>query len=542
MSGAFAGLKQVVEIARPHTMKRLLEAGALDLKAPLAVTGALPWLLGRGPSLGIVSHMHAITMRGKPALIDEQGTLTWGELDHEANCVARGLARAGVAPGDKVALLLRNSREVVLTMLATQKLGVVCCPLNTWAKPKELTAIVANVQPMMLVYDTAHADQVRAAFPDDVPLVHTGADEDAVAGSVRFADLVEGCSGKPLAPLTRSRGVPKIVIQTSGTTGTPKGASRDISTSGLGAIANLLDTIPYRRDDVVVCPAPLFHSFGLATLSFAAALGSTIVLPRSFDPEGTLRLIADHRATVASLVPVMIRRIVSLPDEVRARYDLSSLRIVLASGSALSNDLKQAAIKTFGEVLYDLYGSTEIGWVAIARPQDMKERPHTVGKPATGVEVAIFDRSGRRVAPGEIGEIHVRSDFLFEGYTSGDSKASREGYVTIGDLGRFDEDGFLYVESRSDDMVVIGGENVYPIEIEDLIESLPGVREVSVLGVPDPEFGHVLVAFVVGDVTPEEVSELCRAELASYKVPRRIEIRAELPRTATGKVLKRELA
>jgi fatty-acyl-CoA synthase len=254
-----------------------------------------------------------------------------------------------------------------------------------------------------------------------------------------------------------------------------------------------------------------------------------MVLPEKFDPERSLQLIEEHRVTAASFVPVMIRRIVSLPQEIRHRYDLASLRIVLASGSVLSQDLKRAAGELFGEVLYDLYGSTEAGWVAIATPDSIRARPGSVGHPVDGVEVAVFSGDGQRLGVGATGELHIKSDLVFDGYTSGDSKADRDGYMAIGDLGRFDEEGYLFVESRTDDMVVIGGENVYPIE------------EVTVLGLPDEEYGQVLAAFVVGSVGAEEITGHCKKELASYKVPRRIEMLDELPRTSTGKVLKREL-
>lgn len=542
MARAFGGLQQIVDIARPHTVKRLLEAGALTARSPLGIAGSFPWLLGRGPSLGILSRIHAITMGDRIALHDEFGSMTWSELESESNVVARALQAAGVNPGDKIALLLRNGRHSVISLMATQKMGVVCCPLNTWAKPKELKAVASNVDPSLLIYDTAHSDQVRSFAGDHLPLVHVGDPGDAAEGSIDWQDFVHGHPSTPLRPFTLHRGTPKVVIQTSGTTGTPKGAARDVSSSGLGALANLLDTVPFRRADVIVCPAPIFHSFGLATTSFSAALGATIVLPRAFDPEETLALIERHRATALSLVPVMVRRVVALPDEVKKRYDVSSLRILLASGSAMSRDLKESAARLFGDVIYDLYGSTEVGWVAIARPEDMEERPASVGRPATGIELAILDAEGNEVAPGVTGEIHVRSDVLFEGYTSGDQKVSKDGYMPIGDLGHLDDEGYLFVESRSDDMVVIGGENVYPIEIENLIEALPEVQEVSVLGISDPEFGQVLAAVVVGDTSESEVLDACRTDLASYKVPRVVKIVPELPRTATGKVLKRDLA
>ena len=541
MSGKNDALKQLKDAANPRTAKRLFQAGAVSPLSPVALASALPWLLGRGPSLGILLQMNALTLGNKTAIHDRDGSLTWRELDRLSNQVAHAYARSEIGPSDNVALLLRNGRTLAAVAFAAQKTGVVACPLNTWARTKELKAVMKNVGPKLLVYDTAHSDQVKSVAGDDVLLVHVGDDSKARPGSVPFAEFVAGCSSRPPAPLTRNRGSAKIIIQTSGTTGTPKGAARDSSAAGLGALANLLGHVPYRRDDIVVCPAPLFHSFGLATFTFATALGATLVLPERFDPEETLALIDKHKATVASLVPVMIRRIVSLDDDIKAKYDMSSLRIVMASGSALSQDLKKEATKLFGEVLYDLYGSTEIGWVAIARPQDIVQKPKSVGRPVEGIDIAVFSAEGERLPAGEIGELYVKSDVLFEGYTSGETKDSRDGYMSIGDLGKLDDDGFLYIESRSDDMVIVGGENIYPIEVEEVIESMPGVTEVTVFGVSDDEYGHVLVAFVVGDTTEDDVRSACKDELASFKVPRRVQVVDELPRTSTGKVLKREL-
>ena len=535
------GLKQISQFAQPRNLKRLKEANAVDPKNLLGLGYALPWLLMRGPSLGITSQMHSVAVGDKPAIHDRNGTLTWREVDRRANQAAHLLEARGIGPKDRVAVLLRNGREMVELALATQKLGVIACPLNTWAKPKELKATLRGAAPSILVYDTAHSEQVKECAPPGVQLLYVGSDADAVEGSEPYTQELGRQPTSPPSPFTRDRGSPKVIIHTSGTTGTPKGAARNSSAAGISALANLLGVVPYRRDDVIYCPAPLFHSFGLATFTFATVLGATMILPEKFDPEDSLRLIEKHRATAASFVPVMMRRIVSLDDDVKSRYDMSSLRIVMASGSLLSEDLRKAAIGLFGEVLYDLYGSTEIGWVAIATPEDMRSRPKTVGKPVQGIDVAVFSPDGEKVAPGDAGELYVKSEILFEGYTSGEAKAERDGYMSIGDLGRIDDEGYLYVESRTDDMVVVGGENIYPIEVERVIEDVDGVSEVTVFGLDDDEYGQVLVAFFVGTASVDDVSRACKSELASYKVPRRIESVDELPRTSTGKVLKREL-
>lgn len=541
MGSALDGIRQIAEAAHPRNLKTLREAGAMDPKGPLAIARTLPWLIGRGPSLGLVSQMHSIVLGDKTAIHDRNGSETWKELDQRANQVAHALEAMGLRGSDRVALLLRNGREMSEAALGAQKLGIICCPLNTWAKTKELKVTLEQVDPKVLIYDTAHADVVQKCAPSELNIVFVGDEGKALAGSDWYEDWIGPHPMSAPAPFTRDRGAPKVVIHTSGTTGKPKGAQRDSSSAGLGTLANLLRVVPYHRDDVVFCPAPLFHSFGLATFTIATALGATMVLPEKFDPEESLKMIEEYKATAASFVPVMIKRIVSLDDDVKSRYDLSSLRVVMASGSAMSPDLRKAATALFGDVLYDLYGSTEIGWVSIATPEDMAKHDKTVGKSVPGTEVAVFSRTGEPVGPNEVGELFIKSNILFEGYTSGETKDEREGYMSIGDLGRLDEDGYLFVEGRTDDLVVVGGENVYPVEIEEVIEGIAGVKEAAVLGVADEEYGEVLAAFVVGDVTEDEVLKICKDELASYKVPKRVSKLDELPRTSTGKVVKRHL-
>ena len=542
MGSALGGLVQVAEILHPNTLRQLRKAGALGPNSPLAVGAALPWLIGRGPSLAILLHMNALTVGEKPAIHDLRGSISWSHLNKRVNQVVNALGSVGVEPGDHVGLLLRNGREIVEVILACQRLGVVACPLNTWAKPSELEATIRNSRPVVLLFDVAHSDIVKKCAPDAIPLIAVGATHEGVPESAAYEALVAEHGAHPPAPFVRRRGTPRIIIQTSGTTGTPKAASRDASASGLGVLANLLHVVPYRRDDVVYCPSPLFHSFGLATFTLATALGATLVLPEKFDPESSLELIEKHHCTAASFVPVMIRRMLHLSRDVAGRYDLSSLRIVMASGSVLGLELRRGATDLFGSVLYDLYGSTEAGWVAIATPDDMLKEKHTVGRPVPGIEVRILGAGSETLDTGATGEIYIRSKVMFDGYISGEStKSTSDGWMSIGDLGHLDEEGFLYIEGRADDMVVVGGENVYPVEVEEVIDALAGVDEVAVVGVPDDEYGQILAAFVVGAATTEDITAECKRELASYKVPRQVHILDELPRNATGKVLKREL-
>jgi fatty-acyl-CoA synthase len=539
-----AGLRSLAELAHPRTVKQLHMAGALGPTSPIALTAALPWLIGRGPSLGILSHMNALQVGHKTAIHDRWGSMTWRELDGAANRFGRSLAGAGFETGDRVALLLRNGREFATVLLGAQKFGFVACPMNTWARPEELAATLANLNPRLIVCDVLHADTLGRALDStgsDARLVSAGSGDNRLPTSERLEDFMGSTAASPPFPFAADKGGARIIIHTSGTTGMPKGAKRDASAIGITVLANLLGVVPFRRSDVILCPAPMFHSFGLATFAFATALGATLVLPESFDAEDSLQLIEDHGATGAAFVPIMMRRIVDLGQDVHARYDMSLLSVVLASGSAMPPALRAKAAAVFGDVIYDLYGSTEVGWVSIATPEDMRDRPTTIGRPVPGIEVAVFTSEGRRLDAGFDGELFVRSGVVFEGYTSGDTRPNFGDYLSIGDVGHFDSDGYLYIEGRADDMIVIGGENVYPVEIEQVIESFDGVREAAVVPVPDEEFGQVVAAFVVGDVDDAAVRSHCTEKLASYKVPRIIEIVDALPRTGTGKVVKREL-
>src|SRR4051812_40070719 len=518
-------------ILDPRTGLAIARTGVVTPRRATAAWASLPWLAGRGPSLGILSQINALDAAGRAAVHDRAGTLTWRQVDERSSRLARALRDLGVGPGDTVASLLRNGREAVETVFAGQKLGVTVAPLNTWGREQELTGLLERLRPKVLIADQRHAAPIAAAIPRSTALVTAGGG---------YEDLIAPQPPWPLFPMVVPRRHGSIVIHTSGTTGTPKAAPRSARSGGPLAIAGLLPTLPGRGGAVVGLPAPRFHSFGLLLLARGGAVGATFVVPEKFDPAETLRLIDEHEADVAGFVPVMIRRILDLPAS-RRRPKPGGLRAVLASGSAMSPGLRRGAAGVFGGVPYDPYGATEGGWVAVATPEDMRADPRTAGRPVRGVEVAVFDDDGARLGPGGHGTVHIRSDAMFDGYRSGESAEERDGFLSMGDLGWLDEDGRLFVEGRADDMVVVGGENVYPAEVEQVIAKVAGVRDVAVIGLPDRQYGHVLGAFVVGSATPATIEDRARKDLASFKVPRVIEVVDELPRTSTGKVLRREL-
>jgi fatty-acyl-CoA synthase len=291
--------------------------------------------------------------------------------------------------------------------------------------------------------------------------------------------------------------------------------------------------------------APMFHSWGFAHFSLGIGLSSTLVLRRKFDPEATLSMVAQHQATALAVVPVMLQRIVDLGPEVIGRYDLSSLRVIAISGSQYSAALSKRVTEAFGDVAYNLYGSTEVAWAAIATPQDMREAPGTVGQPPRGTVIKLYDQDGKEVPTGETGRIFVANEMLFEGYTGGGGKDVIDGLMATGDVGHFDEAGRLFVDGRDDEMIVSGGENVFPLEVEELLAKRDDIEEVAVVGVDDEDWGQRLRAVVVArngkKPSEKDLKGYVKQHLAGYKVPRDIRFVDELPRNATGKVLKREL-
>ncbi|WP_221177357.1 AMP-binding protein [Nocardioides marmoriginsengisoli] len=335
----------------------------------------------------------------------------------------------------------------------------------------------------------------------------------------------------------------RIVILTSGTTGTPKGAQRAEPRS-LMPFGGLFGKVPYRSGEVMECCAPMFHALGFAQAMLGIALGHTLVLRRRFDPQATLESIASNRVTTLIVVPVMLQKMVDLGPESRAGLDLESLRIVFVAGSQLGADLCTRVTEAFGPVVYNLYGSTEVAYATIATPGELAVEPGCVGSVVPGTVVRILDDDGHEVPTGVTGRIFVANAFQFSGYTGGGGKEVVDGLMSSGDVGHFDARGLLFIDGRDDDMIVSGGENLFPGEVEQLLAGHPQIVEVAAVGVPDEKFGMRLHAFVVrreATLTEDDVRDYVRENLARYKTPREVTFLDELPRNPTGKVLKRQL-
>ncbi|MDZ7676131.1 MAG: AMP-binding protein [Acidimicrobiales bacterium] len=520
-------------------IRTLRETGLLRPKVAATSTKALR-RYGSTVASGYVAS--ADRAPDRVAIIDDEGSLTFAEVDELSDRLAIALAVYGAGPGVPVGLLARNSRWFVLATVALNKLGSTVLYMNTGFAGPQLADVMASEGGVLLIHDDEFTDAVVEFAPDLSRVVADGPDGDG--GAPSLPELVRRAgSVRPRPPETMGR----QVILTSGTTGVPKGASR--RTDGgtdLVATTALFQRVPFRMHDVHAIPAPMFHSLGNAALLMAAQLTQTAVMTRRFDPQRIVELIAEHRVRGVTAVPVMLQRMVDLPDDVLAANDTSSLEVVLCSGSALPGSLATTWMDTFGDNLYNMYGSTEVAVATVATPDDLRAAPGTAGTPLAGVEVRLYDDDDREVTEvGVDGRIFVGSALRFDGYTGGQTKPSISGLLSSGDVGRFDADGRLYVGGRDDDMIVSGGENLFPREVEDLLADHDDIDEVAVVGVDDEEFGKRLAAFVVvadgSSITADAVKAHVKANLANYKVPRSVTFLDALPRNATGKVLKREL-
>lgn len=496
-------------LLRPVRPDRLLGMGL-----SLARWGVTP---AAGYAVGAARHPDRV------ALVDDLGSLTYREVNDRTDRLAGELRARGVGVGDGVGLLARNGRGFVESMVAISKCGADVLCLNTGLAGDQLAQVLTREGAVAVVHDEAFSAVLEQTGSGRTLL--TTEELDVLAASSAAA-----------AP-SKSGHSTRLVILTSGTTGAPRGTAR--STASMDDAVSALSRLPLRAGETTVISAPLFHAWGLGHLSLAMVLGSTVVVQRRFDPARALESVSENQATALVVVPVMLDQMLAADP---TRFGTSSLRAIVSSGSALPGALATRVLEAFGPVLYNLYGSTEVAYVAIASPEELAADPHTAGRAPWGVTVRVVDENGHDCKPGEVGRILAGSGLSFAGYTDGSDKDRVDGLIATGDLGTMTADGLLTVLGRDDDMVVIGGENVHTGQVEEVLLSHPDVRDVAITSTPDSSFGVKLVAHVVGDADPDELKELVRSKLARFAVPREIRFVDELPRNATGKVLKRELA
>ena len=525
LAGQYATMAKVLGqsgIIRPYPPRVLFRMGRTLVQWGTGPAGGFATLAQRAP--------HQV------GLVDELGELTFLEMHQRSNALADSLRRHGVGPGHGVAIMCRNHRGFVDASIAAAKLGADMLYLNTAFAGPQLADVLEREKPAVVVHDEEFTELLEASDAAERILAWTDSD---VEGPTLERLIKEGSTADLTPPEKPSR----VIILTSGTTGTPKGAPR--SEAGIDAAVALLSRLPLRHGWRTHIAAPLFHTWGWAHWALSMLLGSTVVLHRKFDPETCLKTVAEEKCDSLVVIPVMLQRMLQLPKDKLDSYDLSHVKIVAASGSALPGDLGTNWMDQFGDTLYNIYGSTEVAYATIASPHDLREAPGTAGKPPWSTIVKILDEDGKELEQGKSGRIFVGNSLLFEGYTGGGHKDVVDGLMSTGDVGRFDEGGHLIVEGRDDEMIVSGGENVFPKEVEDCLTRHDAVVEAAAIGVDDEDFGKRLKAYVVlndpDSVDEDSLKAHVKQNLARYKVPREIVFLAELPRNATGKILKREL-
>ncbi|MDX6739705.1 AMP-binding protein [Actinocorallia sp. A-T 12471] len=515
----------------------VLASGALRLSRPVAALRGIGELQTWGTTLAGLAKAAAAMQPRKTAVLDDTGSLTFAELDERTDRLGAALPLAGPRP--RVAILCRNHRGLVEILVACAKRGAETVLLNTGFGIGQLRSVLEELRPAVVVADAEFAPLLRGCPPALVPVVVWAGPE--ARGETLDALIERAPRGGPaLPPPTDGR----TIMLSSGTSGRPKGARRR-PRPGLGPLASMLSRLPLRSRHTFLIDAPVFHTWGLAALQIGLALRATIVLHRRFDPSLTLGEIERHSRVAHFAVPVMLQRIMELPESVLDGYDKRNLRLAALSGSSLPGDLAHRFMDVFGDRLYNVYGSTEASWVSVAGPKELRINPATAGRPPSGTSVRILDAEGKPVPRATIGRVFAANENVFEGYTGGDPTEVRDGLLATGDLGHLDSHGLLYVDGREDGMVVSGGENVVPRDVEDVLARLPEVREVAVTGVTDPEYGQRLAAYLVlrpgAELTEREVREHVRTRVARFAVPRDVVFVEELPRNATGKVVYRWL-
>jgi fatty-acyl-CoA synthase len=543
---AVAKIFQYVErgAAELHYVRKIIEAGGFRLESPQNYA-AMVTEIAKWGEFGMLPSMNARRTPHRAACIDDDGEFSYQELDEAAHAVANGLLDMGVRAGDGVALLARNHRWFLIANFGAARVGARIILLNSEFSGPQIKEVSEREGAKVIIYDDEYTKAVSKAEPKlgKLRALGTNPDADEPSGSTdeTLEELIARSSKEP-APKAGKHA--SIIILTSGTTGTPKGANRSTPPT-LAPVGGILSHVPFKAGEVTSLPSPMFHALGYLHGTLGMFLGSTLLLRRKFKPPLVLEDIEKHKATAMVVVPVMLSRVLDAVEKMDKKPDLSSLKVVFVSGSQLGAELASRALKDLGPVIYNMYGSTEIAFATIAGPKDLERNAATVGPVVKGVKVKIFDDNGKELPQGEVGRIFVGNAFPFEGYTGGGKKQIIDGLLSSGDVGHFDEHGLLYVSGRDDEMIVSGGENVFPAEVEDLISGHPEVIEATAIGVEDKEWGHRLRAFVVkkqdASLDEDTVKHYVRDHLARYKVPREVVFLDELPRNPTGKILKREL-
>ncbi len=527
----------------------LVRSGAIYEATPRGTRELVKQIVGgraRGP--GTIIRTAALNQPNKEAVISGGRRIGYAELDRRCDRLAAGLSRSHrIGRGDAVVLMMHNRGEWLEAQTALSRLGARSVSASYRSTPKELEYLVNHCEARAVIVESELADVLLAASGalESVPAGNFIGVGEPRSGLVSYEDLIAKNDG---VRLPESEDAGAVIVYTSGTTGKPKGAVRAYQKDMPVAILRLLAEVPFRTDDRHLCVCPLYHSTGFAYVSFTVAVAGTVVIDREFEPERFLATIEREKITTTAVVPTMLHRVLALPPEVKRRYDTRSLRAVFCNAAPLTGALARSFIEEFGHVLYNLYGSTETGLNTLATPDELVRSPGTVGHVIPGNEIRLLDEAGREVPRGKTGEVYVRNAMLVAGYHRDDKatqQSMRDGFFSVGDLAHQDEHGLFHIDGRKRDMIISGGVNVYPAEVEEVIARHAAVAEVAVVGEPDDEWGERVCAFVAlrpgMSAEPAELTAFARRDLAGPKLPRRIVVMSELPKNATGKILKNDL-
>jgi acyl-CoA synthetase (AMP-forming)/AMP-acid ligase II len=492
--------------------------------------------------------LHAEVAPDRLAVVEGDVHTTYAELDRAVNRLATGLLALGLQRGERVVWCGPNSREVLITLHGARKAGLISVPLAYRFTPEEMQYVIDNSGATSVIVDAEQAPHL-AAVRDRLPhvrevVVHGGPPPDA--GFRAWDDVLALGTDEP--PPVDGTGFGGTMIYTSGTTGKPKGAMRTATDPALVLALLQKLRIVMGEEEVHITTGPLYHSGPLAFATLAHTVGGTVVLMRKFDPVEWIRLVREWRVTSTFSAPTQLKRIVSVPDDVLATADLSSMRTLIANAAPVPYALKQEIIAKLGDhFLFEVYGSTELGVDTVLEPEDQLRKPGSCGKTYGTIEMQAFDEQGQPCPPGVPGELFIRTTLAMDGYheTAEQLQEASGGWKSVGDVGYIDDEGYVYISDRKKDMIISGGVNIYPAEIEAVLYEHPDVLDAGVFGIPDDEWGeavHAVVAPKAGRALDSASLEAFVADkLAGYKRPRSWEVRSELPRTESGKLLKRQL-
>lgn len=533
------------EVRRSRIVARVaLKTHLAQSLRPRGYVAALAALRDGASNPALVYRIHAANRPDAPALFHGERVLTFGALWDRITRVASTLARRGVGRGDSVLLALKNRPEFVIAQNACALLGANAVTASYHASAAELTHLAQHSRAVIAIVESDVVPRARDAMGNAAAVVSAG--DERVPGAVPFDELTFG-------PVDRGAISPSddaaVVVYTSGTTGKPKGAVRKFPRDTLASTMSFIEATPMRAGDVHLVAAPLYHSTAYAFATMTHLLGGACVLLDHFTPADFVAALARHSVNSTAVVPTMLHRVMDYVDQGGHVPPLPALRAIFSGGAALTGSLAARVMDRFGDVLYNFYGATETGLVTLAAPDDLRRAPGTIGRAVPGVEIRLVDDDGQVVARGEKGELYAKSALLAAGYLRDEAAtraASLEGFFSVGDVAREDGEGRYFIEGRKRDMINTGGVKVYPIEIEEALEGHPDVAEAAVVGVPDPEWGERVRAFIVpradhGAPDADALRAFLKERLAPAKVPRDFVVMHELPRNPTGKVLKANL-